>query len=63
MMNRNYDVDVDEDELDDELMEFEREIAKEKKFTNAQKNNQNKNNLEYGDLPEYGSKDVHDFMK
>ena len=33
MMNRNYEVDVDEDELDDELMEFERELAQEKKRT------------------------------
>ena len=32
-MNRNYEVDVDEDELDDELMEFERELAQEKKRT------------------------------
>lgn len=31
MMNRNYEVDIDEDELDDELMEFERELAQEKK--------------------------------
>ena len=28
MMNRNYDIDVDEDDLDDELMEFEQEVKK-----------------------------------
>ena len=38
IMNQNYDLDVDEDELDDELMEFEREIAKEKKQTQPQMN-------------------------
>lgn len=41
MMNRNYDLDVDEDELDDELAEFERQIAMDKKKTvNTNKNPQ-----------------------
>ena len=31
MMNRNYDVDIDEEEFEDEFMEFEREVAQEKK--------------------------------
>ena len=31
MLNRNYQLDVDEDELDDKLAEFEREIAMDKK--------------------------------
>ena len=41
MMNINYDLDVDEDELDDELAEFERQIAMDKKKTvNTNKNPQ-----------------------
>ena len=48
MMSRNYQLDVDEDELDDELAEFEREIAMDKKKTvnintNANKNQSNTN--------------------
>ena len=38
MMNRNYDLDVDEDELDEELMEFEREVKREKKNVQMKKN-------------------------
>jgi hypothetical protein len=30
MLNRNYDVDIDEDDLDDELGELERELKAEK---------------------------------
>ena len=31
MMNRNYDMDYDEDEFEDEFMEFQKEVATEKK--------------------------------
>ena len=33
MLNRNYDMDIDEDEFEDEFMEFEKEVAVEKKRT------------------------------
>jgi preprotein translocase subunit SecE len=33
MLNRNYDMDYDEDEFEDEFMEFEKEVATEKKKT------------------------------
>ena len=48
MLNRNYDVDLDENDLDEDFEEFEREIAKEKKQMqnkqNIQQNNININN-------------------
>lgn len=31
MLNRNYDVDCDDDEFEDEFMEFQKEVAIEKK--------------------------------
>lgn len=36
MLNRNYDMDYDEDEFEDEFMEFEKEVAVEKKKAIAQ---------------------------
>ena len=34
MLGRNYDMDMDEDEFEDEFMQFEKEVAKEKKHVN-----------------------------
>jgi hypothetical protein len=36
MMNRNYDMDYDEDEFEEDFMEFEKEVATEKKKAIAQ---------------------------
>lgn len=36
MLNRNYDMDYDEEEFEDEFMEFEKEVATEKKKAIAQ---------------------------
>jgi len=37
MLGRNYDCDIDEDEFEDEFMEFEKEVAREKKQVNIGK--------------------------
>jgi hypothetical protein len=50
MLGRNYDMDVDEDEFEDEFMEFEREVAIEKKKNiNSGKKQEIKGN-EYEDI-------------
>lgn len=61
IMNRNYELDVDEAEIDDELAEFEREIAMDKKKAvntntniNASKNTQQAN---------YKNQDIYSAMK
>lgn len=61
IMNRNYELDVDEAEIDDELAEFEREIAMDKKKAvntntniNANKNTQQTN---------YKNQDIYSAMK
>lgn len=59
MLNRNYELDVDEDELDDELAEFEREIAMDKKKAvnvNTNKNPQQTNT-------NYKNQDIESMMK
>lgn len=56
IMNRNYDMDYDEDEFEDDFMEFEKQIAAEKKqVANKQQQQQinkapgNKNNMNLDD--------------
>lgn len=40
MLNRDYDVDIDEDDLDDEMGQLEQEIKAEKEISKKQANNQ-----------------------
>lgn len=62
MMSRNYDVDVDEDELDDELAEFEREIAMDKKKA-VNVNNSNKNQPQTNTNTNYKNQDINSMLK
>ena len=49
MMNRNYDMDIDEDEFEDEFMEFEKEVAHEKKKAVIPGNKQH-NEVDFDDV-------------
>ena len=50
MMNRNYDVDIDEQEFEDEFMEFEKEVAQEKKKNVNIGKKQEIKGMEYDDI-------------
>lgn len=61
MLNRNYEVDVDQDELDDELAEFQREIAMDKK--KAVNVNNNKPQINTNAQSNYKNQDIESMLK
>lgn len=61
MLNRNYEVDVDQDELDDELAEFQREIAMDKK--KAVNLNNNKPQINTNAQSNYKKQDIESMLK
>ena len=61
MLSRNYEVDVDQDELDDELAEFQREIAMDKK--KAVNLNNNKPQINTNAQSNYKNQDIESMLK
>lgn len=65
LLAKNYDVDVDEDELDDELAEFQREIAMDKKKAVNVNSNANKNTQQQQQQTStnYKNQDINSMLK
>ena len=58
MMNKNYQLDVDQDQLDDQMAEFQREIAMDKKKVVNVNNNKPQTNTHTNVQNSYKNQDI-----